>query len=181
MSECKGKVKKSRRISKKVRLHYQMAVEQFEKSNGEGTALFVLKHTWFLLELFRFWISCCYIHSGYRKLSTCGYYWWRYRRVALAVACLHRGFRLPFTNAITASKLDLRAMDSLCNKLVKQSRWVFLIRKGVISTRHLVHTTDGKVNGEWKWMQSEAQNLQSQYTYRKAILRFAPRTTRWTW
>jgi hypothetical protein len=26
--------------------------------------------------------------------------------VALAVACLHRGFRLPFTNAITASKLD---------------------------------------------------------------------------
>jgi DnaJ-class molecular chaperone len=43
--ECKGQGKKSRRISKKV-LHYQMAVEQFEKSNGEGTALFVLKHTW---------------------------------------------------------------------------------------------------------------------------------------
>jgi uncharacterized protein (DUF983 family) len=43
--EC-GQGKKSRRISKKVRLHYQMAVEQFEKSNGEGTALFVLKHTW---------------------------------------------------------------------------------------------------------------------------------------
>jgi hypothetical protein len=33
-----GQGKKSRRISKKVRLHYQMAVEQFEKSNGEGTA-----------------------------------------------------------------------------------------------------------------------------------------------
>jgi hypothetical protein len=31
-----GQGKKSRRISKKV--HYQMAVEQFEKSNGEGTA-----------------------------------------------------------------------------------------------------------------------------------------------
>jgi hypothetical protein len=44
MSECKGQGKKSRRISKKVRLHYQMAVEQFEKSNGEGTALFVLAH-----------------------------------------------------------------------------------------------------------------------------------------
>jgi hypothetical protein len=27
----KGQGKKSRRISKKVRLHYQMAVEQFEK------------------------------------------------------------------------------------------------------------------------------------------------------
>jgi hypothetical protein len=67
--------------------------------------------------------------------------------VALAVACLHRGFRLPFTNAITASKLDLRAMDSLCNKLVKQSKDCVFSEEGVISTRHLVHTTDGKVIG----------------------------------
>jgi hypothetical protein len=58
--ECKGQGKKSRRISKKVRLHYQMAVEQFEKSNGEGTAPIRPKTLGFLLELFRFWISCCY-------------------------------------------------------------------------------------------------------------------------
>jgi hypothetical protein len=103
-----------------------MAVEQFEKSNGEGTALFVLNR--FLLELFRFWISCCYKPSipdteNYPHVAIIG---GGIGGVALAVACLHRGFRLPFTNAITASKLDLRAMDSLCNKLVKQSKdWVF--------------------------------------------------------
>jgi hypothetical protein len=35
-----------------------MAVEQFEKSNGEGTAPIRPKSTLgFLLELFRFWIS----------------------------------------------------------------------------------------------------------------------------
>jgi hypothetical protein len=89
-----------------------MAVEQFEKSNGEGTALFVLKVR-FLLELFRFWISCCYKPSysdteNYPHVAIIG----GIGGVALAVACLHRGFRLPFTNAITASKLDLRAMDS---------------------------------------------------------------------
>jgi hypothetical protein len=70
--------------------------------------------------------------------------------VALAVACLHRGFRLPFTNAITASKLDLRAMDSLCNKQAIEGLGVFSLEEGVISTRHLVHTTDGKVIGEWE-------------------------------
>jgi 2-polyprenyl-6-methoxyphenol hydroxylase-like FAD-dependent oxidoreductase len=51
-----------------------------------------------------------------------------------------------------------------------------VIRRGVISTRHLVHTTDGK---DWgmgmrKWMQSEAQKSPKRTnTYRKAILRFA--------
>jgi hypothetical protein len=128
MSEM-GQGKKSRRISKKVRLHYQMAVEQFEKSNGEGTAPIRPKAH----------LDSCLNCSGsglvaaisppipdtenYPHVAIIG---GGIGGVALAVACLHRGFRLPFTNAITASKLDLRAMDSLCNKLVKQSKdWVF--------------------------------------------------------
>jgi hypothetical protein len=44
------------------------------------------------------------------------------------------------------------------------------------NTRHLVHTTDGKVIGEWgmrKWMQSEAQNLQSEPIHIAGNLRFA--------
>ena len=36
--ECQGRGKKSRGLPKKVRLQYQRTVEQFEKSNGEGTA-----------------------------------------------------------------------------------------------------------------------------------------------
>jgi hypothetical protein len=37
LSDVRAKVKAAE-VRKKVRLHYQMAVEQFEKSNGEGTA-----------------------------------------------------------------------------------------------------------------------------------------------
>jgi hypothetical protein len=120
-----AKVKKSRRISKKVRLHYQMAVEQFEKSNGEGTAPIRPAH-----------LDSCLNCSGSGLVAAisllfriqnypCGYYWWRYRRSSSSCSLLAPGIP-PFTNAITASKLDLRAMDSLCNKLVKQSKdWVF--------------------------------------------------------
>ena len=36
--ECKGRGKRSRKIRKKVRLRYQMAFDQFEKTKGEGTA-----------------------------------------------------------------------------------------------------------------------------------------------
>ena len=35
--ECQGRGKKSQRLSKKVRLHYQRALEQFEKTKGDGT------------------------------------------------------------------------------------------------------------------------------------------------
>jgi hypothetical protein len=100
-----------------------MAVEQFEKSNGEGTAPIRPKAH----------LDSCLNCSGSglvaaisppipdTELSTVA--GGGIGGVALAVACF-RGFRLPFTNAITA--VDLRAMDSLCNKLVKQSKdWVF--------------------------------------------------------
>jgi hypothetical protein len=104
-----------------------MAVEQFENQMVKGQLLFVQAH-----------LDSCLNCSGsglvaisppipdtenYPHVAIIG---GGIGGVALAVACLHRGFRLPFTNAITASKLDLRAMDSLCNKLVKQSKdWVF--------------------------------------------------------
>ena len=33
--ECQGQGKKSRRLRKKVKLHYQMACDAFEKTNGD--------------------------------------------------------------------------------------------------------------------------------------------------
>lgn len=36
--ECQGQGKKSQRLTKKVRLQYQKALDQFEKNNSEGTA-----------------------------------------------------------------------------------------------------------------------------------------------
>jgi hypothetical protein len=65
-------------------------------------------------------------------------------------------------------------MDSLCNKLVKQSEGVFSLEEGV--TRHLVHTTDGKVmgNGNENGCSPRRKNLQSEPIYiARQSLRFA--------
>jgi 2-polyprenyl-6-methoxyphenol hydroxylase-like FAD-dependent oxidoreductase len=88
--------------------------------------------------------------------------------VALAVACLHRG--IPFTIYERDNGFEARSQGyGLLQQASKaiEGLGVFSL-EGVISTRHLVHTTDGKVIGEWgmrKWMQSEAQNLQSEPIY----------------
>jgi 2-polyprenyl-6-methoxyphenol hydroxylase-like FAD-dependent oxidoreductase len=71
--------------------------------------------------------------------------------VALAVACLHRG--IPFTiyerdNGFEARSQGYGLTLQQASKAIEGLG--FLIRKGVISTRHLVHTTDGKVIGEWE-------------------------------
>jgi 2-polyprenyl-6-methoxyphenol hydroxylase-like FAD-dependent oxidoreductase len=163
--ECKGQGKKSRRISKKVRLHYQMAVEQFEKSNGEGTAPIRPKAH----------LDSCLNCSGsglvaaisppipdtenYPHVAIIG---GGIGGVALAVACLHRG--IPFTiyerdNGFEARSQGYGLTLQQASKAI-EGLGVFSLEEGVISTRHLVHTTDGKVIGEWgmrKWMQSEAQ------------------------
>jgi hypothetical protein len=48
--------------------------------------------------------------------------------VALAVACLHRGFRLPFTNAITAeARWGYGLTLQQASKAIEG--WVFLIRR----------------------------------------------------
>jgi 2-polyprenyl-6-methoxyphenol hydroxylase-like FAD-dependent oxidoreductase len=163
--ECKGQGKKSRRISKKVRLQYQKEVEQFEKSNGEGKAPARPKAH----------LDSCMNCAGsgvvsaasppvadienYPHVAIIG---GGIGGVALAVACLHRG--IPFTLYERDSGFDVRSQGygltlQQASKAI-QGLGIFALKKGVISTRHLVHTTDGKVIGEWgmrKWMQSDAQ------------------------
>jgi hypothetical protein len=96
--------------------------------------------------------------------------------VALAVACFAWGIPFTIYERDNGSKLDLRAMDSLCNKLVKQSKdWVFLIRR-----RSNFHQTFGSY---YRWKSDRMGNEKmdavrgakspKRTTYRKAILRFA--------
>lgn len=71
--------------------------------------------------------------------------------VALAVACLHR--QIPFTLYESDSRFDARSQGYGLT-LQQASRaieglGIFSLQEGVISTRHLVHTTEGKVIGEW--------------------------------
>ncbi|MFV8343872.1 FAD-dependent oxidoreductase [Flavobacterium sp. XS2P39] len=163
--ECQGRGKKSRGLSNKVRLRYQMAFDQFEKKKDEGTAPVRPKaHLYSCLK-------CCgsgLLHStsypiadkeNYPHVAIIG---GGIGGVALAVACLHRG--IPFT--LYERDTDFNARSQGYGLTLQQASkaieglGVFSLEEGVISTRHLVHTTEGKVIGEWgirKWMQSDAK------------------------
>ncbi|TYB75919.1 FAD-dependent monooxygenase [Bizionia myxarmorum] len=79
--------------------------------------------------------------------------------VALAVACLHRG--IPFT--LYERDADFNARSQGYGLTLQQAHkaieglGIFSLKEGIISTRHVVHTTDGKIIGEWgmrKWLDS---------------------------
>ena len=84
--------------------------------------------------------------------------------VALAVACLHRG--IPFTLYERDSNFDARSQGygltlQQASKAI-EGLGIFSLEEGVISTRHVVHTTDGKVIGEWgirKWLQTDEKTF----------------------
>jgi len=163
--ECKGRGKKRRRIRKKVRLQYQRALDHFEKTKGEGTTPVRPRgHLYSCL-------NCC--GSGllpstshpiadkenYPHVAIIG---GGIGGVALAVACLHRG--IPFTLYERDSSFGARSQGygltlQQASKAI-DGFGVFSLKEGVISTRHVVHTTKGKVIGEWgmrKWMQSDVK------------------------
>jgi len=163
--DCQGRGKRSRKIRKKVRLRYQMALDQFEKTKGEGTAPVRPKgHLDVCLN--------CYgsglVQSAkppiadkenYPHVAIIG---GGIGGMALAVACLHRG--IPFTLYERDSHFDARSQGygltlQQASKAI-EGLGIFSLENGVISTRHVVHTTDGKVIGEWgvrKWMASVEQ------------------------
>jgi salicylate hydroxylase len=78
--------------------------------------------------------------------------------VALAVACLHRG--IPFTIYERDLHFDARSQGygltlQQASKAMKGLGITAL--DGVISTKHIVHNTEGKILGEWgtrKWLET---------------------------
>lgn len=152
--ECQGRGKKSRKFKKKVQLRFQMELDQFEKNKGEGTApVRPNRH-----------LSLCLncggsglVHStsppiadkeNYPHVAIIG---GGIGGVALAVACLHR--RIPFTLYERDSNFDARSQGygltlQQASKAIK-GFGLFSLKQGVNSTRHVVHTTEGKVIGEW--------------------------------
>jgi 2-polyprenyl-6-methoxyphenol hydroxylase-like FAD-dependent oxidoreductase len=82
--------------------------------------------------------------------------------VALAVACLHRG--IPFTLYERDSSFDARmqgyglTLQQATKAILKLG--IFKLNEGITSTRHVVHTIDGKIIGEWgmrKWKHTETK------------------------
>lgn len=161
--ECKGRGKKSRGLTDKARLRYQRALEQFEKSNGEGTAPVRPKaHLYSCLKCNGSGLVPAnttpipdianYPHVAIIGAGIGG--------VALAVACLHRS--IPFT--LYERDLNFEARSQGYGLTLQQASkaiealGIFSLKDGVISTKHLVHNTDGKVIGEWgvrKWLQEK--------------------------
>jgi 2-polyprenyl-6-methoxyphenol hydroxylase-like FAD-dependent oxidoreductase len=167
-AECQGRGKKSRGLSNKARRQYKIALDQFEKTKGEGTAPVPPKgHQYICLNCSGSGLQSSaspptsdketYPHIAIIGAGIGG--------VALAVACLHR--RIPFTLYERDNNFEARSQGYGLT-LQQASRaieglGIFSLEEGVISTRHVVHTTEGKVIGEWgirKWMQSDANTYQ---------------------
>jgi salicylate hydroxylase len=163
--ECKGRGKKSRGLSKKALLGYKIAFDQFEKAKGEGTA--PVRPNGHLYSC----LNCCgsgLIHTTISPLADTENYphvaivGGGLGGVALAVACLHRG--IPFTLYERDSNFNTRSQGygltlQQASKVI-EGLGIFSLEERVISTKHLVHTTDGKVIGEWgmrKWLETDAK------------------------
>ena len=165
--ECQGRGKKSRKISKKERLRYQMALDQFEKTKGEDHAPVRSKGHLYPCS------NCCgsgLIHSenppvadkeNFPHVAIIG---GGIGGVALAVACLHRS--IPFTLYERDSGFNTRTQGygltlQQASKAI-EGLGIFSLEEGVISTKHVVHTTTGIVIGEWgmrKWIQPDTRKF----------------------
>jgi hypothetical protein len=163
--KCQGRGKRSQRLSKKVRFQYQIALDLFEKNNGDGVAPIRPKaHQYSCLDcsgsgLIPSANAPVADNENYPHVAIVG---GGIGGVALAVACLHRG--IPFTLFERDNNFDARAQGygltlQQASKAI-EGLGIFSLEDGVISTRHLVHTTEGKVIGEWgirKWISPDAK------------------------
>ncbi|MEC5158286.1 FAD-dependent oxidoreductase [Chryseobacterium sp. MP_3.2] len=161
--DCKGLGKQKRRIKKSVRLKYQSALENFEKSKRLGPVPLPPEAALFICptcsgsglnasENFPKPKAEIYPHVAIIGGGIGG--------IALAIGCLHRG--IPFTLYERDSNFEERSQGygltlQQASKAI-EGFGIFNLEKGVVSTRHLVHTPEGKVVGEWgmrKWLEAD--------------------------
>ena len=161
-TECKGLGKQKLRLKKKVRSQYQKALTEFEENNKQGKAPIKPKAN----------LSPCTNCKGTGLIKTSIPPTTdneRYPHVAiigggiggtaLAVACMHRS--IPFTLFERDDNFDARSQGygltlQQASKAI-QGLGISSLEKGIVSTGHVVHATDGKILGEWgmrKWLQT---------------------------
>jgi salicylate hydroxylase len=152
--KCYGRGKKDLKLRKKARLRYQIAINEFEKTLAEGKASVRPKLTQYLCDhcsgsgLIPAKSHPIADSENYPHLAIIGA---GIGGVALAVACLQRG--IPFTLYERDSSFDARAqgygltLQQASNAI--KGLGLFSLKEMGNSTRHVVHTTEGKKITEW--------------------------------
>jgi len=162
---CQGRGKKNQRPRKKTRLQYQRALDQFKQSKSNGPKPIKPKgHACICKNCNGSGVLPCNVppiadKETYPHLAIIG---GGIGGVALAVACLHRN--IPFTlyerdDSFSARSQGYGLTLQQASKAI-EAFGITSLDEGIVSTRHLVHTTEGKVIGEWgvrKWLQTEAK------------------------
>lgn len=164
--DCKGLGKKRRKLRKKVRLNYKRALEHFESTNGQGATPIKPKAP------LEDCTSCAgsglvaaenYLVPDTENYPHVAIIGGGIGGVALAVACLHRG--IPFTLYERDGSFDVRSQGygltlQQASKAIA-GFGIFKLDAGVVSTRHVVHNTDGTIIGEWgmrKWLENHEKS-----------------------
>jgi len=157
-STCQGRGKKTKAIRKSVRLRYQRDLEQYQKTPHAGSAPVRPKgHLDACLNCTGSGLVQSATQDASQRTPDCDNYphiaivGAGIGGVALAVACLHR--QIPFTLYERDSGFNARSQGYGLT-LQQASRaieglGIVSLEEGVVSTRHVVHTTDGKVIADW--------------------------------
>ena len=161
--KCSGTGKRTKRLSKKVQQQYKITIAKFEKLNAKNTPPERPKGP----------LDTCLNCKGSGLTATSNFPLADTKNypniaiigggiggVAMAVACLHRG--IPFTLYERDENFDARSQGYGLT-LQQGSRamaglGIYSLEAGITSTKHVVHTTDGKIIGEWgirKWGRSK--------------------------
>lgn len=151
---CQGLGKKNFRLRKKSKIRFNKAMSEFEKAKEEGKDLLRPKVTQYLCDncngtgLIQ---SCHPVLPDTKNFPHVAIIGAGIGGVALAVACLHRG--IPFTLYEKDKSFDARAQGygltlQQASNAVKGLGLIDL-KEGLRSTRHVVHTTEGKEISQW--------------------------------
>ena len=159
---CQGLGTKRRKPSKKEQSRYQFELEQYKQNNsieyppnkptGSLATCTICLGTGLLL-------SEKHLKPDTKKCSHVAIIGGGIGGTALAVACLHRG--IPYT--LYERDLNFEARSQGYGLTLQQASTAIKglgishLDKGIVSTKHIVHATDGSILGEWgmrKWMPS---------------------------
>ncbi len=180
--DCQGRGKRSRRLRKKVRMEYQKALEAFAKdASNQDEPVKPKGH----LEA----CAHCFGQGVIRASEPMPVDTERLPHVAiigagiggmaLAVACKHRG--IPFTLYERDTSFDARSQGYGLT-LQQASRaisglGITQLDEGVVSTRHMVHNTEGKVVAEWgmrRWLEGKPNAIP-----KRSNIHIARQSLRW--